>query len=32
MINNVPVFFEVRGAENYEISTKAFEKAFLTKA
>ena len=32
MINRVPVFLEVRGAENYEISIKSFEKAFLGKA
>lgn len=32
MINNVPVFLEVKGAENYEKSIKGFKKAFLEKA
>ena len=30
MLNHVPVFLEVKGAENYEISVKAFENSFIT--
>ena len=29
MLNHVPVFLEVKGAENYEISVKAFENSFI---
>ena len=31
MINHVPVFLEVKGAENYDVSVKAFEKNFIKK-
>lgn len=29
MINHVPMFLEVKGAENYDVSVKAFEKNFI---
>ncbi len=29
MINNVPIFLEVKGADNYDVSVKAFDKNFM---
>ena len=31
MVNNVPVFLEVKGSENYDVSVKAFENNFIKK-
>ena len=29
MLNHVPVFLEVKGSENYDVSVKAFENSFI---